>query len=82
MLDHIVTNESKHKVFPAVTNYDIIDHYPVMALVCNNIVDQNIRETFVTSLSNFKSDNLKYDLEEKIINFMSSILSLSENNVN
>ena len=29
-LDHIITNENKHQIFPAVVDYDITDHYPVM----------------------------------------------------
>ena len=53
-----------------------------MALVCKNIVDKSIREMFLKSISNFKSDNFKNDLEEKIANFMPSILSFSKNNVN
>ena len=43
VLDYIVTNKSLHKIFPAVINYDIADHYSVMALVCKNIVDKSIR---------------------------------------
>ena len=32
VLDHIITNENKHQIFPLVVDYDITDHYPVMAL--------------------------------------------------
>ena len=74
MLYHIVTNKSKQKNFPAVINYDTTDRYSVMALACKTIVDKSIRKIFVGSFSNFKSDNFKNDLEEKITNFMPSIL--------
>ena len=31
VLDYTITNENKHQIFPAVVDYDITDHYPVMA---------------------------------------------------
>ena len=49
-----------------------------MFLVCKNIVDKSIRETFVRSFRNFKSDNFKNGLQEIITYFMASILLYQE----
>ena len=53
-----------------------------MALICKNIINISSKEMFVRSVSNFKNDNFKNNLREKIIDFVASIFSLSENNVN
>ena len=44
-----VTNKNKHKIFPVLTNHDITDHYPKIALVCNHVVDKSIKKKFVRS---------------------------------
>ena len=33
ILHHIITNESKYQIYPMVIDYDITDHYPVLAIV-------------------------------------------------
>ena len=43
VLDHIITNENKQQIFPVVADYDITDHYPVMALVNNELIHKNVQ---------------------------------------
>ena len=57
VLDHVITNEKEHQIFPAVVDYDITDywHYPVMALVNNELIHKNVQPEFARSFANFNS---------------------------
>ena len=81
VLDHIITNENKHQIFPAVVDYDITEHYPVMALVNNELIHKNVQPEFSRSFANFNSDSFNNDLQKRINSFMPKILTISENNV-
>ena len=81
VLDHIITNENKHQIFPAVVDYDITDHYPVMALVNNELIHKNVQPEFARSFANFNRDSFNNDLQKRINSFMPKILTISENNV-
>ena len=81
VLDHIITNENKHQIFPAVVDYDITDHYPVMALVNNKLNHKNVQPKFARSFAKFNSDIFNNDLQKRINRFMPKILTISENNV-
>ena len=81
VLDHMITNENKHQIFPAVVDYDITDHYPVMALVNNELIHKNVQPEFSRSFANFNSDSFNNDLQKRINSFMPKILTISENNV-
>ena len=37
VFDHIITNENRHEIIPSVIDYDITDHYPVMAIINRNV---------------------------------------------
>ena len=37
IIDHILSNDSKHHIIPLVFDYDITDHYPVAALINRNL---------------------------------------------
>ena len=81
VLDHIITNKNKHQIFPAVVNYDITDHYPVMALVNNELIHKNVQPEFAGSFANFNSDSFNIGLQKRLNSFMPKILTTSENNV-
>ena len=81
VLDHIITNENKHQIFPAVVDYDITDHYPVMALVNNKLNHKNIQPKFARSFAKFNSDSFNNDFQKRINRFVPKILIISENNV-
>ena len=81
VLDHIITKENKHQIFPAVVDYDITDHYPVMALVNNKLNHKNVQPKFTRSFAKFNSDSFNNDLQKRINRFMPKILTISENNV-
>ena len=81
VLHHIITNENKHQIFPAVVDYDITDHYLVMALVNNELIHKNVQLEFARSFANFNSDSFNNDLQKRINSFMPKILTISENNV-
>ena len=65
VLDHIITNENKHQIFPAVVDYDITDRYPIMALVNNELIHKNVQPEFARSFANFNSDSFNNDLQKK-----------------
>ena len=77
----MITNENKHQIFPAVVDYDITDHYPVMALVNNKLNHKNVQPKFAMSFAKFNSDSFDNDLQKRINRFMPKILTISENNV-
>ena len=67
VLDHIITNQNKHQIFPAVVDYDITDHYPVMALVNNKLIHKNVQPKFARSFAKFNSDSFNNDLQKEQI---------------
>ena len=79
VLDHIITKENKHQIVPAVVDYDITDHYPVVALVNNKSIHKNVQPKFARSFAKFNNDSFNNDLQKK--SFMPKILAISENNV-
>ena len=81
VLDHIITNENKHQVFPAEVDYDITDYYPIMALVNNELIHKNVQPKFARSFANFNSDSFNNDVRKRINSFMPKILTILENNV-
>ena len=83
VLDHIITNENKHQILPVVIDYDITDHYPVAALVHTYLAPKDNKQIrFSRSFAKFNGDDFNNDLQEKIDDFMPSILNISENNLN
>ena len=79
VLDHIITNENKHQIFPAVVDYDVTDYYPVMALVRNKLIHKNVQPKFARSFAKINSDSFNNDLQRRIKSFMPKILAISEN---
>ena len=72
-----------HQIFPAVVDYDITDHYPVMALVNNKSIHKNVQPKFAESFAKINRDSFKNNLQKRIpvSSFMSKIFSISEHNV-
>ena len=81
ILDHIITNENKHQIFPAVVDYDITHLYLVMALVNNESIHKNAQPKFARSLAKVNSDSYNNDFQKRINSFLPKILTISENNL-
>ena len=64
-----------------MVDYDFTDHYSVMTLVNNELIQKNVQPKFARSFANFNSDSFNYDLQKRINSFMPKILTTSENNV-
>ena len=47
IIDHILTNDSKHHIIPLVFDYDITDHYPVAALINRNLAPKRSKSILV-----------------------------------
>ena len=82
VLDHIITNENRHVIIPFVIDYDITDHYPVMAIINSNFMPTHPQPTLVRSYSNFISENFNEELLNKIEYFMPQLDTITENNIN
>ena len=63
-------------------DYDITDHYPVMAIINRNFMPTHLQPTLVRSYSNFISENFNEELLNKIENFMPQLDTITENNIN
>ena len=64
-----------------MVDYDITDHYPVMALVNNELIHKNVQPEFARSFANFNSDSFNNDLQKRINSLMPKILTILENKV-
>ena len=82
IIDHILTNDSKHQIIPLVFGYDITDHYPVAALINRNLASKRSELILVRSFTKFDCNNFNIDLFTKLDNFMSNINAITESNIN
>ena len=62
IVDHILTNDSKHQTIPLVFDYDITDHYPVAALINRNLAPKRSESILVQSFTKFDCNNFNNDL--------------------
>ena len=82
IIDHILTNDSKHHIIPLVFDYDITDHYPVAALIDRNLAPKRSESILVRSFTKSDCSNFNNDLFTKLDNFMSKINAITESNIN
>ena len=82
IIDHILTNDSKHQIIPLVFDNNITDHYPVAALINRNLAPKRSESILVRSFTKFDCNNCNNDLFTKLDNFMSNINAITESNIN
>ena len=71
IIDHIITNDTKHPILPGILYSDISDHYPIFCK-SNNFCfrgGKSITKLFFKDKSNFKSESFCQDLEHNLYNF-------------
>ena len=81
-LDHILTNENRFELFPAVIQYELTDHYQIRIAVYRRLPNTHIHETVNKALTNFSSDAFNENLQENLCNFFSKITSKTAHNLN
>ena len=72
IIDHIITNDTKHPILPGILYSDISDHYPIFCQTDNNfcfLSGKSTTECFLKDKSNSKSDSFCHDLEHNLYNF-------------
>ena len=82
VLDHIITNENRHEIIPSVIDYDITDHYPVMAIINRNVTSNPSQPIFIRSFNKFNSSNFINDLQLRLHNFFPQMNFITKNNIN
>ena len=82
VLDHIITNENRHEIIPSVIDYDITDHYPVMAIINRNVTSYPSQPIFIRSFNKFNSSNFINDLQLRLDNFFPQMNTITKNNIN
>ena len=79
ILDHIITNENKLQNHPIVIDYDITDHFSVLANVhCDTVSKGNKPHKFFRSFINFNEKGFINESQLKIETFLPKILEISE----
>ena len=82
MLDHIVTNENKYEILPSVINYDITDHFPIIATMKNNFISKRHQQRSLRSYNKFNSEDLNDDIFSKIENVVPKLNTVTGKNIN
>ena len=82
ILDHFLTNENCHPPTPAVVDYDLTDHYPVMAIVSNKlkISCDDDKSVFKRSFAEFSTVNFNQELHDRLNDFLIRNVTINENN--
>ena len=81
VLDHIITNENRYEILPFVVNYNITDHFPIIATIKNNFISQRHQQRLVRSFSKFNSEHFNDDLFFKIKNFVPKFNTATGKNI-
>ena len=84
IIDHILTNDTKHSVLPGILCSDISDHNPIFCQI-NNFHSRGsnvLSKIFYRDKSNFKADSYCQDLETNLYDFGDHHLALIVTNLN
>ena len=76
ILDHILTNDVHHCIFPGIIQHDLSNHYPIFCTVFDPSSEN--REKFglkqmVCDLTNFRHEDFIFDLEDSLFEFDSNL---------
>ena len=56
-LDHILTNENRYVLTPAVNTCSITDHYPIMVFISCELTVSSIQSKYVRSVKKLSIEN-------------------------
>ena len=83
IIDHVITNDSLHKIKPGVIRYDdkVSDHYVIYCNVTNNSVTSP-KQTYFTirEKSTFNADSYRDEMNTAVYDYLSNLGELTELN--
>ena len=87
IIDHILTNDNTHQLYPGVIKTDLSDHYITFVTLCKltEIASKhpsNKNKSKRRDMTKFSSEAFKDDLEKSLTNFMTFLPQITINNFN
>ena len=81
-LDHILTNENRYVLTPAVIECSITDHYPIMVFISCKLTASSIQSNYVRSLQKLITENFNTDLQIELDSLSFDIFNATSTNIN
>ena len=81
-LDHILTNENRYVLTPAVIECSITDHYPIMVFTFCKLTVSSIQSKHVRSLKKLSIENFNTDLRIELDSLSFDIFNATSTNIN
>ena len=84
IIDHIITNDSKHELQSFIVKSDLTDHYPIFCVINKNSINnkKNIEQFFYRDKTKFCSESFCKELQTDLDNYFSHRPTLSNENFN
>ena len=84
IIDHVITNDVKHHISPAVLEVNLTDHYPILCAVKQSKPMRKVKvsESFYRDQSKFVADSFCEDLQNKLHDYFVQQPSLCNSNYN
>ena len=84
IIDHIITNDVKHHISPAVLEVNLTDHYPILCAVKQSkpLRKVKVSESFHRDQSKLVADSFCEDLQNKLHDYFVQQPSLCNSNYN
>ena len=84
IIDHIITNDSKHELQSFIVKSDLTDHYPIFCVINKNSTNnkKNIEKLFYRDKTKFCTESFCKDLQTDLDNYFSHRPTLSNENFN
>ena len=84
IINHIITNDSKHKLQSFIVKSDLTDNYPIFCVINKNFTNnkKNLEKLFYQDKTKFCSELFCKDLQTDLKNYFSHQPALSNKNFN
>ena len=84
IIDHIITNDSKHELQSFIVKSDLTDHYPIFCVIKKNSTNskKNIEQFFYRDKTKFCSESFCKELQTDLDNYFSHQPTQSNGNFN
>ena len=84
IINHIITNDSKHKLQSFIVKSDLTDNYPIFCVINKNFTNnkKNLEKLFYQDKTKFCSELFCKDLQADLKNYFSHQPALSNKNFN
>ena len=84
IIDHIITNDSKHELQSFIVKSDLTDYYPIFCVINKNSTNskKNIEQFFYRNKTKFCSESFCKELQTDLDNYFSHRPTLSNENFN